>query len=68
MIAPGSPSHSPVAPGKKMFFTHIFVAVVVTCREFFQGQSHIDTWAMAKRVVGHDRATKGVPLKRYDPP
>jgi hypothetical protein len=41
--------------------------LVVTCREFFQGQSHIDTWAMAKRVVGATtRATNGVQLKRYD--
>src|SRR5262249_47245175 len=43
----GSPIQRPL-PRQKMFFAHIFVAVVVTCREFFQPQSQTGTWATAK--------------------
>src|SRR5262245_29164359 len=30
------------------------IVIVVTCREFFQPQSQIGTFAKAKRLVGHD--------------
>jgi hypothetical protein len=39
----------------------------LTCRECFQGQGHVGTWATAKRVVGHETfLTVGVKHAKLD--